>query len=290
MPIPLYPGFTPVNLNLQQQIQDIILKSKTGISSFAFANIYLFRNKYNFKVSLLENSLLITGERDGKTFFSILGNLPHKEILTGLLEQHDYWKGISEEQAMLLPGEMRSEDQNNFEYLYLRTDLAELPGKDFQKKRNLVNAFLKAYPQEERKNLPIEKETVKDAMQVLEEWKHGKGEHGDYDSAKEALELHEVLGLSGMVFYVKDAPAGYCQGETLADGKSFAVHFEKASDRYKGIYQYMNQEFAKIIPPDIRYINREQDLGNTGLRQAKMTYRPIDFVKLFSTSVSTRAE
>ena len=290
MPIPLYPGFIPVSLNLRQQIQNIILNFRTGISSFAFANIYLFRNKYDFNVSLLENNLLITGARDGKTFFSILGNLPQKEILTELLKKYDYWKGISEEQAMLLPSEMRSEDRDNFEYLYLRTDLAELPGKDFQKKRNLVNVFLKAYPQEERKNLPLGKETIKDAMQVLDEWKQGKGEHGDYAPAKEALELHEFLGFSGMVFYAKDVPVSYCQGETLADGKSFAVHFEKANDRCKGIYQYMNQEFAKIIPPSIYYINREQDLGNIGLRQAKMTYRPAGFIKLFSSSISAKAE
>ncbi len=289
MRVPVYPNFIPVSLKLQQQIQDIILNSKTGISSFAFANIYLFRNKYNFKVSLLENSLLVTGAKDGKTFFSILGTLPQKAILTELLKQYDYWKGISEEQAMLIPSEMCSEDRDNFEYLYLRTDLAELPGKDFQKKRNLVNAFVKTYKLEERKILPIGKETLKDAMQILDEWKQGKGEHADYDSAKEAIELHETLGFNGMVFYAKDIPVGYCQGETLADGKSFAVHFEKADDRYKGVYQYINQEFAKIIPPSIHYINREQDLGDTGLRQAKMTYRPIGFVKLFSSNASAKA-
>jgi hypothetical protein len=61
----------------------------------------------------------------------------------------------------------------------------------------------------------------------------------------------------------------------------FAVHFEKAIDDYKGIYQFINQAFAQTLPSHYQTINREQDLGDEGLRQAKMTYRPIGFVRKF---------
>jgi len=270
-----------ISLDLQEQIQNIVLKFKTGISSYTFANIYLFRKKYDFKVSISENTLLTVGTYDKeKTFFSILGELPPKEKIAELLEKYGFWKGIPEAELAKVPGAI--EDRNNFEYLYLRTDLAELPGKNFQKKRNLVNAFIKAHPQREMKIL--DKNTLSDAMRILNEW----GERGDYEAAKEALELHDVLGFSGLVFYVDGNPAGYCQGEALADSVSYAVHFEKALDKYKGIYQYMNQEFAKTIPEHITYINREQDLGNEGLRQAKLTYRPVGFVKLFSITALQR--
>jgi len=281
-----------VSLDLREQIQNIILKFQIGISSLAFANLYLFRKKYCFEASLLENALLITGAEKEKTFFSILGSLPQKEVLKKLLKKYHRWKNISKEQAaelsVLLPEETISEDRDNFEYLYLRTDLAELPGRNFQKKRNLVNTFTKAYAPEEIEIKILDKNTSKDALYVLDEWRQGKGEHRDYDYAKEGVELHELLGFSGLVFYVKGIPIGYCQGEILADGKSFAVHFEKAIDKYKGVYQYINQEFAKTIPKNITYINREQDLGNEGLRQAKMTYRPVDFVKLFSINASNK--
>jgi len=270
MTIPVYPNFTPISLDLQKEFP-----KKSDISALTFANIYLFRNKYNYKVSLFENSLLLTGTEKGKTFFSIIGDAPPND----LLKKYDYWKNISSEQA-LHSSVALTEDRDNFEYLYLRTDLAELPGKDFQKKRNLVNAFLKNYSSEKK---IMNVETKKDALSVLDEWKNGKGLHADYDSAKEALDLHAELGFFGLVFYVGGKPVGYCQGETLANGNSFAVHFEKAMDSYKGIYQYINQEFAKSLPESITYINREQDLGHQGLRQAKMTYRPFDFVKLFSS-------
>jgi hypothetical protein len=61
----------------------------------------------------------------------------------------------------------------------------------------------------------------------------------------------------------------------------FTIHFEKAIDAYKGIYQFINQSFAAALPGYYTHINREQDLGDPGLRQAKMTYRPCGFVEKY---------
>jgi len=102
---------------------------------------------------------------------------------------------------------------------------------------------------------------------------------GDYRAAMEALERYESLALRGHIYFVDGKPAGYCLGESVAKGRMFAIHFEKGLDRYKGIYQFMNKAFANALPRFFTYLNREQDLGDEGLRQAKMTYRPAGFVK-----------
>lgn len=293
MLLPSYPNLIPISLDLQEPIKDIILQHKINISGFSFANLYLFRNKYNFNVALLENNLIITGAGEGKTFFSLVGNVLKKETLLELLSKYDYWRGVSEKLLEGVSGfiskEDICEDRNNFEYLYLQSDLAQLPGKDFQKKRNLVNAFIRENEPANIEQRKLEENTIKDALFVLDKWKDGKEEHLDYFSAKEALELCSELDFSGLVFYVKNTPVGYCQGEFLADGVTFSVHFEKSVEGYKGVYQYINQEFAKSLAGKVVYINREQDLGDAGLRQAKMTYRPTGFVKLFSIKASTKA-
>jgi hypothetical protein len=67
----------------------------------------------------------------------------------------------------------------------------------------------------------------------------------------------------------------------MAAGDMYCVHFEKAIDSYKGIYQFINQQEALSLPESITYINREQDVGDEGLRQAKMTYRPAKFVEKY---------
>jgi hypothetical protein len=51
------------------------------------------------------------------------------------------------------------------------------------------------------------------------------------------------------------------------------------------MYQYMNQAFAAMLPPHYTYLNREQDLGDEGLRQAKLTYRPCGFVKKYAAAL-----
>ncbi len=210
--------------------------------------------------------------------------LPDADLVNDLFSRHDYLKNLSEgdtEAGRILleqNGYMAEEDRNNFDYLYLREDLATLPGKQYHKKRNLVNAFLNNYEFEER---PMRKGSVKDAFHVLDAWREAKGETGDYAASREALELMELLNLKGNLYYVNGRPAAYTLGEALARGRSFAIHFEKAVDSYKGIYQFVNQSFAAALPKYYVYINREQDLGDPGLRQAKMTYRPCGFVKKY---------
>jgi hypothetical protein len=61
------------------------------------------------------------------------------------------------------------------------------------------------------------------------------------------------------------------------------VHFEKAIDteKYRGIYQYISQKFSSILPEKYETVNREQDLGEPGLRRAKESYNPVGFVKKY---------
>ena len=123
---------------------------------------------------------------------------------------------------------------------------------------------------------------VPEAVEILDQWHQDRGDDGDYKSAREALDLFNTLTLRGTVYFVSGKPAAYCLGESIARGRMFAIHFEKAIEEYKGIYQFMNQAFAASLPRFFTLINREQDLGSEGLRQAKMTYRPCGFVKKYT--------
>jgi hypothetical protein len=76
-------------------------------------------------------------------------------------------------------------------------------------------------------------------------------------------------------------PAGYTLGEEIAGGTTYVIHFEKALSQFRGLYQFINMSFASILPDKYTFINREQDLGDEGLRQAKMSYRPAGFVKKY---------
>ena len=256
-----------------------------GVSEFTFSNLFLFRATYGYRVSRVPGqTFVIEGSKLGKSFFYVPCDLPDRETLEGLMASHDYLKNLSETQAARYRvsleqwGYKVEEDRDNFDYLYWRTDLAELSGSAYHKKRNLVNAFLNSYSYEQK---PLSAENVADAVAVLDEWRASKGQDGDYAASHEALDLFEALGMRGCVYYVDGSPAGWCLGEPIAKARMFAVHFEKGCDRFKGIYQFINQAFAQGLPAYFKSINREQDLGDEGLRQAKMTYRPYGFVKKY---------
>ena len=288
MSIPIFPQFNDLDFSMKSDLHPRLSMSEDGISEFTFAGLYLFRHTYSYRISKCEGGcehLIISGKKDGKNFFMTPCGLPEDDdILIELFNSHDFLKALSEPNTdkdrvrLEKLGLTAEEDRDNFDYLYLKKDLADLPGKKFHKKRNLVSGFINNYTFEER---PLSADRIKDARSVLETWAAGREVKGDYDAAIESLERMKELNLFGYIVYVEGKPAAYTLGESLAKGRHFVVHFEKALAGYKGIYQFINKAFAKVLPRHYRYINREQDLGDPGLRQAKMTYRPAGFLKKY---------
>jgi hypothetical protein len=298
--IPYYPDFVPLSLDLKESLHPRLSLTADGVSEFTFTGLYLFRDRYNYRVSRIgpkNGGFIISGEQHQKKFFMTPCEAPDRDTLESLFNTHDYWKNISDtvleasREQLEEWGITINEDRDNFDYLYSRSDLAELTGKKFHKKKNLVNQFLHTYSHEERL---LTRELVPLAIEILDQWRQDRiaakaGGNGDYAAAREALELFDYLPLRGYIYFADGKPAAYCLSESVAKGKMFAIHFEKAVDHYKGIYQFMNQAFAAVLPRFFVYLNREQDLGNEGLRQAKMTYRPTGFVKKHSAHLHKEA-
>jgi hypothetical protein len=251
--------------------------------------MFLYRKKYNYSVSRLRDGCYVLSGTEpehaasGKTgtFFSIPAALPSFEEICCLLERFGMWKTVTESQSAAYAASLAErgfvveESRNNFDYLYDRTSLAELRGKKFHKKKNLVNAFLFDCTPEVR---PLNAAAIADAQSVLDTWVRLKGQDADFDQCTEALALFNELQLDGIMVYVDAKPVAFSLGEPMRGGDMYCVHFEKGIDTYRGIFQYVNQQAAIAMPPSVTLINREQDTGDEGLRQAKMTYRPSGFV------------
>ncbi len=279
--IPIYPESAGITLEMKTELHRLFQTLCEGLSEFTFANLYILRGKYGYRISRLEDDrLLLTGLDKGGSFFALPFGPPGKETMLKLFKEYSTLKFVSESQVqeLIRLGCSVREDRDNFDYLYSRRDLSELAGKKFHKKRNLVNAFLNNYAYEGK---PLTEEHKEDAFAILEKWREKRADPGDYHRAREALEKSEELGLCGALYYADGYPAAYTLGEEIARGRSFVIHFEKALTEFKGLYQFINKAFASILPEKYETINREQDIGDEGLRQAKMTYRPTGFVKKY---------
>ena len=291
-----FPQFSAIDMNLFQEVTEFCRNLDAGISEFLFSNIYLDSKKYHYALARLSHqSLILTGitptreyeglDLSGK-FFSILGAAPSMELVEELFSQGYYWKNMPAAiyaelgQQLEQRGHRVLEDRDNFDYLYRRTDLASLQGKSFHKKKNLVNAFTAAY-ESQLKSLDVY--TLPEARLVLESWRKTRPEDdpGDFEQCAWALENFQQFNFSGVLVYADGVPVGFSVGEFMQQGRMFVVLFEKGINSYKGVYQFVNRSQALNLPATVELINREQDMGNAGLRQAKMTYRPVDFTKKF---------
>ena len=282
-----YPDSSEVSIEMRPVLHPKFQALADGISEFTFANIYLFRRAHSYRISRLKNGLfVITGRDNEKPFFMLPFGLPDENIIRELFNNYQVMKAASEQQAEILStmGYSVSEDRDNFDYFYSREDLVNLTGRKFHKKKNLLNLFIR---NNEYQAKPLLEEYRNEALQILERWNNQHEEPNDFLAAKEALEKMWPLQLCGGIFYIDRQPVAYCLGEELALGESFVIHFEKAvlEEGFKGVYQYINQAFASILPEKYKTVNREQDLGDAGLRQAKLSYNPVDFIKKYKVKL-----
>lgn len=69
------------------------------------------------------------------------------------------------------------------------------------------------------------------------------------------------------------------------NSETFVIHFAKGKKRFKGLYQYMYNTFALIMPEKYKYLNFEQDMGNEAIRSSKSSYHPDMMVRKFSVTI-----
>ena len=169
-----------------------------------------------------------------------------------------------------------AEDRDMEDYLYDREALATLAGKKYHGKRNHIARFT---------DKPWRYETMTPAsipacFAMHWEWCRGnngcRGSEGEWEdtcASMKALQYFEELGLTGGILYQEERLVAYTIGEPVPGG-AFAVHFEKAFPEVQGAYPMINQQFVLHETEGFRYINREEDAGDEGLRKAKLSYHP----------------
>ena len=175
-------------------------------------------------------------------------------------------------------------DLNHFEYVYRALDLAELPGKKYLKIRSQINKFRKNYRHTVEPITPGNREEV---MEFLIKWCECKRCEDNFVLAHEieavfyAIEHFTELPLRGLLIRV-DSQVGAISLFERLNADTALIHFEKGLPDYEGIYKAINAETAAVLASEVEYINRESDLGVSGLREAKLRYHPHHMVEVYS--------
>ena len=171
-------------------------------------------------------------------------------------------------------------DDGNDEYIYKTGTLAELRGSKLSKKRNLISQFERLYsPYEIREIGPADHDTVR---ALNDQWRREhdgmRSIENEQKALSNALNCYDKLGLHGLILTAGGNIEAFAIFSPI-NSDSWTVHFEKARSDCKGAAQVINQQTAKYLTGKCEYINREQDLGIPGLRQAKQSYMPDRMLK-----------
>lgn len=178
-------------------------------------------------------------------------------------------------------------NRDDCDYIYLQKNLSDLPGSNYQKKRNHISRFNRTYGDDWAfKSFP-ENDLKDDILTIAAGWfieKNGNDNHAlelEKESVSLALENAKMLGLKGGVLYIHGKPAAMTLAAPISPDV-IDVIYEKALNEFEkdGAYTVINQQFSKKCG-DYLYINREEDMGVEGLRKAKLSYKPAIILDKF---------
>jgi len=286
--------FVPIELEHQRTLTEFLNKYPQPLSGYTMATLLAWSPSYRYEwVFADRDTLLIScvpypgtqrhllqpvgaGSPDifGKIIEGVV-SLPYPLKLINVSAR------FLKEHPELTKNFSAREDRSFSNYLYRADALARLRGRKYSKKRNLLSQAAKQY-EWRCKTLTAENKgacfEVLDAIQEEEQPVIEGMLEREIAALKYTLEHFERLKQQGLIVFVNNSPVAFSIYEEI-NPKTSAVHFERALRRFKGLYQVINSETAKVIAErGYEFINREEDLGDRGLRDAKKSYHPVKIV------------
>lgn len=291
--------FRDVKTTDRKLIQTYTLEGDRQNCDLSFANIISWRFLYNTQIAEVEDFLIFrfyTGhhlaymapiwkgpwdDQYKDSFTAIICQMRDDSIALG----HPFLMlGVCSYMANILESTFPNTfdikpDRDHFDYIYTREKLATLAGKKLQSKRNHCNKFRKQYPNYLYK--PLIKDMIPECLEVEARWREvSKDDIEQTEELSEELrsmtrvfDSWDEIGALGGTIWVDDQLIAFTFGCSISNSV-FDVCVEKADSSYEGAFSIINQEFARHLPEQYEYMNREEDLGIEGLRFAKLSYKP----------------
>jgi hypothetical protein len=296
--VPEFPELKNLALENKALFVHLFTRFPPMISEFTFTNLFIWRLCYQIKITRFQNFLCLLSDRgESSFFFPPIGEGDVIECYQRLL-QHLGGKGIAPKivrvpeaavaQFDLKASGMKAElDRNQCDYVYLVQDLIELKGRKYHRKRNHIKQFQEKYAYQ---YLSLTPEWVPQCLQLENDWCDLRqceaipGLMNESLAIKEAFSHFEELGVKGGAILIDGKVEAFTLGDPL-NPETVVIHIEKANPAYEGLYPTINQTFLEHQWSGYTYVNREQDLGEEGLRKAKESYFPHHMVNKYTITL-----
>ena len=289
-------SFKLIKLEDKDIIQAIVSQIPYQLCNYTFTNMIIWGSTYSPAYSIIDGMLVILSQPKGKQYFNFpLGDGDAKQVIDKLI-QYAKEKGIpfkmaniTDEMKIFLEENYPNKftfllSENYSDYLYNTQDLLHLQGKKYQPKRNHIHKFEKLYDYQYNN---MTQQDVPECVEMHKEWalqhckKGNTGLEDETCATAKALQLFDRLDLKGGVLRVDGKVVAFTLGQAINDS-TFDICIEKALSEYDGAYPMINQQFLEHQVSAYPYVNREEDMGEDGLRKAKLSYHPVRMVDKYS--------
>ncbi len=287
--------FHQLTLSDREAMQAVTLPSGRRNCNYNFANLVGWQFWYYTEVCVLENAVVMRYTFDGQRAYMICtSEALSLELIEALFDDSngDFSDGAECGAAMTLIGLEDSQvaqcsmvngqwsiniepARDQYDYIYRRTDLATLHGRHLDAKRNHIHRFREEHPDFEYR--PLTPELFDECRRLTDIWQEEKGGSDTISAEKQVMETifsnWDALGMIGGSILVDGRMVAFAYGAAVTTD-TFDVCVEKADRHVEGAFAIINQQFAEHLPEQYIYLNREEDMGIPGLRQAKLSYHP----------------
>lgn len=289
-------AFEPISLELQDRYRALLTETRWEASDYSFINLWGWCREYGLAWAWDDDLVWIRQSEPVSALWAPVGPWDRIDWAERLRRHFPERSAIIRVPEPLIPhwkaavgGRMTvTAAEEHWDYLYSVRDLIDLKGNRYHKKKNLLNQFLGKY---DHVYLPLSPDLIEKALAMQEDWCVWRDCESDDTLASENRAIARVLAywdaladISGGAILVGGEMAAFTVAERMND-ETLLIHFEKGLTAYKGIYQAINQRF---LAENDRFhrVNREQDMGEEGLRKAKKSYHPVDFVRKYAVALA----
>lgn len=293
--------FKKFDLSSISEVNEFIQYKDYKSCDYTVGAIFMWREFYKTEYAIYGDHLFfkVNFSKERVSFTLPLSKGDSQEALN-ILEDYTKENGIPLEFCVIPEGALsifmeRYKDRIDYvsdrdvsDYLYTAEDLSELKGRRYSGQRNHINKFKKLYS-----NYKYEVITPENKVKVIEFYDYfmsqmmKTAETAIEESKKtmEVLECLEQLPLFGGFISIDDKIVAMSIGEVIND--TLYIHIEKALKEYQGSYQMIVNEFAKNnVNSQIKFINREDDAGDMGLRTSKLSYHPCEIIHKYNIKIN----
>ncbi len=293
---PAFPEFRTLGLGDRDIIRRFLWSYRPETSELTFTNLFIWRGRYGWQWSVEGNHLVLLSASPGEEpyFLQPLGPAPRGDVTLKLLRWLQKERSVTRPRVeradrrlaseLASVGSLRAEaTREHFDYVYRTEDLISLKGSRYHAKRNHLHRFSEAaaakFEPMVESNIPLCRE-FQDRWCETRRCSEDLNLLGEWEAVKEALANYSRLGVTGSAFLIDGRVEAFSFGELL-NTDTVVVHIEKANPEIPGMYAAINQANCRDNWSRTAFINREQDLGEPGLRKAKLSYHPFRLVEKY---------